>query len=898
MLGRNEATTLVKDRLFPAWDTQRGQLDRIDRWYRWHHEDIRLPRSATAELKELSQLSKVPWLQLVVTAAAQAMYVDGYRSRLDGQRLASEDDPDTAQSETDSPPWQAWLANQMDRRQVALHRAMLAYGYAFTTVLPGTDPLTGDDQAVIRGVSPRKMVALYDDPAEDDWPQYALRIVERKGDDHLVRLYDDEAVYELRLSGSGRDVTLVSEPAAHGAGVCPVIRYANMLDLDGRTPGEVEPFIAIAARINKTSYDRMLVQHFNSWKIRYVTGMAEPDTEEDANRTKMRLRQDDLLIAEDPDTKFGQLDETSLGGFIDAHQADIETLAAASQTPTHELTGKMANMPLALDTIVPLPDGSRKTMAEVAVSDQVVDPSGNAVTVTALSPVYHGRQCYRLRFDDGNEIVADAEHKWSTTHFVDPRRPYVRYQGGAAMGKGPWRTTSVVTTAEIAATLKTSMGTNNHFISVAAPVDGEAQSFPIDPYVLGVWLGDGDHIHGSITSHMDDAGELAAHLRSCGETVRVRPYPEGDTAHWDTRLVIISKDHARCPFGHDRPLGTGNSCRECGRIRDSYRYNGERREWPGRWNVSFATRLEALNLRRNKHIPEQYFQGSFKQRLALLQGIMDTDGTVNRKQGSAVITLHHERLVRDVHRLIQSLGHKVNLRERTWKSSALGTTGTCWRMSWSAIDPVFRLQRKLDLQRTEFTDGGDGKSSSPFRRYIVACDPVDSVPVRCLTVDSESHLFCVTDGFIATHNSAEALAAARASLTQKITERQKSAGAAHAQTLKLAAALDGHSDYATDVTGRVTWQDTEIRSISQAADALGKMVTMLGVPPTATWNRIPGVERNDVQEWIELAERGDPITKMQERLDMQAMAVKQGASASADVELDDPDPSFGGGQGN
>ena len=59
---------------------------------------------------------------------------------------------------------------------------------------------------------------------------------------------------------------------------------------------------------------------------------------------KLRLRQDDLLIAEDPDTKFGQLDETSLGGFIDAHRADIETLAAASQTPTHELTGQMANL--------------------------------------------------------------------------------------------------------------------------------------------------------------------------------------------------------------------------------------------------------------------------------------------------------------------------------------------------------------------------------------------------------------------------------------------------------------------------------------------------------------------------------------------------------------------------
>jgi hypothetical protein len=342
MLGRTEATKLVKDRLFPVWDAERDKLDRIDCWYRWQHEDARLPRTATAELRELQQLSKVPWLQLVVTAAAQAMYVDGYRSILDSKR--AEDDDPANDDAMDSPPWRIWMANQMDRRQVALHRAMLAYGYAFTTVLPGQDPLTGDDLSVIRGVSPRKMIALYDDPAEDDWPEYALRVVERHGDSYLVRVYDDEAVYEMRVDGSGREATFVGEPAKHGAGVCPVIRYANMLDLDGRTPGEVEPFIAIAARINKTSYDRMLTQHFNSWKIRYVTGMAKPADEEEANRVKLQLRQDDVMVGEGEDMKFGTLDETDLGGFIAAHRADIETLAAASQTPTHELTGQMANL--------------------------------------------------------------------------------------------------------------------------------------------------------------------------------------------------------------------------------------------------------------------------------------------------------------------------------------------------------------------------------------------------------------------------------------------------------------------------------------------------------------------------------------------------------------------------
>jgi hypothetical protein len=172
-------------------------------------------------------------------------------------------------------------------------------------------------------------------------------VVSSHGDDHLVRLYDDEAVHTLRIAGpSGTDRITYDNAgiAVHGAGVCPVVRYCNALDLDGRTPGEVEPFIPLAAKINKTAYDRLLVQHYNSWKVRYVTGMAEPDDQESANRKKIQLRQDDLLIAEDPDTKFGQLDETGLAGFIAAHQADIETLAAASQTPTHELTGQMANL--------------------------------------------------------------------------------------------------------------------------------------------------------------------------------------------------------------------------------------------------------------------------------------------------------------------------------------------------------------------------------------------------------------------------------------------------------------------------------------------------------------------------------------------------------------------------
>src|SRR5690606_19062510 len=108
----------------------------------------------------------------------------------------------------------------------------------------------------------------------------------------------------------------------HNMGFTPVVRYANMLDLDGRLDGEVEPFIPLAKRIDKTVFDRLMTQHFNSWRVRTVAGMAEPDSEEDAVRKKLKLRQDDILVAEDPDTKFGSLPETPLDGFIRAAETD------------------------------------------------------------------------------------------------------------------------------------------------------------------------------------------------------------------------------------------------------------------------------------------------------------------------------------------------------------------------------------------------------------------------------------------------------------------------------------------------------------------------------------------------------------------------------------------------
>lgn len=358
-LAITDLNELVQDKLLPALNKERERLRYIDRWWRWQHDDIRIPRSATPELRALAALSKAPWLGLVVTSTAQCLFVDGYRSALDpvgdveevNARLkATPDSP--IPPVKDKPivpegPWRIWMANQMDKKQAAIHRSALAYGYTFVTVLPGED-FTGENMPVLRGVSPRKMVALYDDPAFDDWPEFAMELLPSDGGDERYRVFDDTAAWTVRIKkmepGDEKPGFAIEKRETHGANTCPVVRYANELDLDGRTPGEVEPHIALASRINKTSYDRMLTQHFNSWKIRWIAGMAEPDTEENTARAKLKLQQADFLIAADADTKFGSFPETGLAGFIDAHEADVEALAAVTQTPTHELTGKMVNL--------------------------------------------------------------------------------------------------------------------------------------------------------------------------------------------------------------------------------------------------------------------------------------------------------------------------------------------------------------------------------------------------------------------------------------------------------------------------------------------------------------------------------------------------------------------------
>lgn len=330
MLSASDLIERVNKEWWTPFDQERKRLDWIDKWWRWEHDDPHRPKTSTPEYRELVARAQTPYLGLVVTACAQSLYVEGYRRS---------SDPD------DAVPWGYWQANGMDARQIPIHRGALAYGLCYETVLPGVDD-QGKAIPVMRGVSPRKMMAFYEDPAEDLWPEYAMRAdCVSAADKGLwkVRVYDDTYVYTLSCESGGGNLEYVTEEA-HDVGVCPVVRFANMLDLEGRAEGEVVPLIPLQGRIDQGIFDRLVIQRFAAWTVRYITGMEKPDNKSEEQASAQALKISDLLITEDPQSKVGSLPPSPLDGHIAAHDSDLKDLAAVSQTAPHYLLGSLVNL--------------------------------------------------------------------------------------------------------------------------------------------------------------------------------------------------------------------------------------------------------------------------------------------------------------------------------------------------------------------------------------------------------------------------------------------------------------------------------------------------------------------------------------------------------------------------
>jgi len=234
----------------------------------------------------------------------------------------------------------------------------------------------------------------------------------------------------------------------------------------------------------------------------------------------------------------------------------------------------------------------------------------------------------------------------------------------------------------------------NDQIAVAAPLALPDAKLPIDPYVLGLWIADGKHSSGEIS--------------------------KPDTEVW---TEVQNRGYAV-----DMSTGGNKSC-------------------PTRTVKGIRGKLAALNLLgvREKRIPSEYLRAGYQQRLDLLRGLMDGDGSVNPTRKQCVYSTTNSALSSDVCELLRSLGQRPLRSEVV--ARGFGKTVAAFPISFRpiGINP-FLLPRKRD----RVGDWGPGMSAV---RRVVGVELVPSVPTQCIKVDSPDHTFLCTKNMLPTHNT-------------------------------------------------------------------------------------------------------------------------------------------------
>lgn len=452
-------------------------------------------------------------------------------------------------------------------------------------------------------------------------------------------------------------------------------------------------------------------------------------------------------LAQGVPTGFTELDELTNG----LHAGQMIVVAARPGV------GKA----LALDTPLATPTGWT-TMGEVQVGDQLLDADGLPTFVVAATEVMTGRPCFEVEFSDGTVLVADAEHQWLTE-----TRASRKSAQAAAVGYDRYKNqrtfAAVRTTAEIAQTVQcpTQDRRLNHSVTNAKALQLPERDLLVPPYTLGAWLGDGTTASASITS-----ADPEILMQIEGEGIQVAP-SSVKLRHY-LQLPVELVDATRCCevcgkdfIPHTSQVRTcGRSCggkvrfvsapvpaptcSECGGPSCGLKLCQSCRNRFG----TVQARLREIGVLGNKHIPMAYLRGSEAQRRAVLAGLLDTDGTVTAG-GAVQFSVTHHRLAMDTYELVVSLGYRCQVSTKKVKGRT-AKSSTAYTLTFSTSDDVFRLTRKALLHKERRGSASVARSGS---RFIISVRAVPSVPVRCVEVSNEAHMYLAGKSMVPTHNS-------------------------------------------------------------------------------------------------------------------------------------------------
>lgn len=352
-----------------------------------------------------------------------------------------------------------------------------------------------------------------------------------------------------------------------------------------------------------------------------------------------------------------------------------------------------------LDALVLTPDGFTP-MGLVRVGHDVIGADGKPHKVLGVFP-QGTKQVYRVTFTDGTSTECCGDHLWLTQTRNEKRF------GGA------W---SIKTCDEIARTLVRPDGSGmNHRVPWVAPVEfaGSADALPLDPYLLGLWLGDG--------------------CGGKGSAVISNPEP-------DIQAAIAE----RVPFtdvAHVCGDGITNSIRR-----------SHRTQQPS--SMLLALRRLGLDAKHSydKFIPRQYLHAPIRERQQLLRGLLDTDGSVHTCGAGVEYSTASPQLAADVLYLTRSLGAKVTMGQKTPTYTYRGERRTgriAYRLRIYLTDGFVPVSSRKHLARWPGRRRGGDK-------MIQSITPTRVKPCQCILVDSSDGLY-VTNDFIVTHNTAIAM---------------------------------------------------------------------------------------------------------------------------------------------
>ena len=346
-----------------------------------------------------------------------------------------------------------------------------------------------------------------------------------------------------------------------------------------------------------------------------------------------------------------------------------------------------------LSSLIKTPTGWVR-MGEMHIGQEIITADGSVTKVTGVYP-QGVLPKYRITFGDERTVECSGDHLWKAQIRTNGRQK-------------DW---AVVTTEEILRVKK--LNDSRVHVPLYEPEEGEIKDLPIDPYVLGLLLGNGGMSQDVIRySTMD----------KCRVEVINNYFQQFG-------IELIRKSEYDYTFRKDK----NHALKDVEGIR---------------------LRLKKLDLQGKmsyqKHIPPEYLAASRSQRLALVQGLLDTDGTVNNG-GAIQYCTTSPSLADNFQYLIHSLGGMAKISEKiphyTYRGNYLeGRKAYIIHVRFKNPRDLFQLPRKKDRLPEQ------NQYSKNLRLRVVKVELIGQEHMQCISVEHPSRLY-ITNGYVVTHNT-------------------------------------------------------------------------------------------------------------------------------------------------